>query len=450
MSASRGARAATTAALSARARTVIAAGLAGLLLGFLWGVADVPRYTASATVLVSGGGGAPAADAELGAAAELAAGAEVADRAAGLLGGDVSGADLLSEIEASADPSAGAVRIEAEADSPDFAAAAANGYAMALVDVGGKHYGEGAAADIPGAPSANRSALGWSLIGLLAGLLAGLAAVAIAGRRRAAYSEPSAPWTEPASRLPVRGAEDGFNGAPILARIADPAGLIGGGDEAIEIDRAGARIFADVAAELRLDEPDQAPRRLAVLEPATGEGALAVVFGLAVAAADLGLRAIVVEADLDEPALASRIGVRARPGLRDYLRGTAGPRDVLRSVPVGVGGERAALVCVPAGESGGPPPEGVGGERFAALIRRLPRAYDLILLCGPPVGRGAEAAAIARLMDGVVLVAADEGEAGPRIADAVAALGDASLLGAVLVAQSRGQSSAERPARGNR
>lgn len=452
MSASGGARAATTAALSSRARVVIATGLAGLLLGFLWGAADVPRYTASATVLVSGGGGAPAADAELEAAAELAASAKVADRAAGLLGGDVSGADLLSEIEATADPSAGAVRIEAEADAPDFAAAAANGYAMALVDVGGRRFGDGAAAAIPGAPSADRSGLRWSLLGLLAGLLIGLAAVAAVGRRRAPRPEPPAPRTGPDSRFPPREperAEDDF-GAPVLARIADPAGLISRGDGAIEIERAGARAFAALATELRLAEPDQASRRLALLEPTKGEGALAVAIGLAQAAAALGLRAIVVEADLDQPALARRIGVDPAPGLRDYLRGGAGPRDVLRSIPVSAGGQRAALVCLPAGVPGGPPPERVGGDRFAALMGRLPRAYDLVLVSGPPAARGAEAAAIAELIDGVVLVAADDGDAGPRIADAEATLGDAHLLGVVLVAQSGGQGSVERPARWKR
>lgn len=466
---------AASAGLSARARVVIAAGLVGLLLGFLWGVADVPRYTAAATVLVTSGDGAPAERTELEAAVEVASGAKVADRAAGLLGGDVAGADLLSEIEATAEPRAGAVRIEATADAPDFAAAAANGYAEALVEVGGKHYSAGAAASIPDAPSENRSAFGWSLIGLLAGLLAGVAAVAIAARRsgaaagRRVVGPAVPPEPEPSFRLPERGTDAEPAAAPepahpepapapaaagprpepdatrdpglaaprVLARIADPDRLFGGDRGGVTIDADDAHSLAGLAAELRLADPGQAPRRLAILEPAAGEGALAVVIGLAAAAAELGRRTIVVEADLTEPALARRLGVAPTPGLRDYLRGTAGPRDVLRSAPVGDGGEGAPLVCVPAGEPGDRLPEGVGGERFAALMGRLPRAYDLVLLSGPPIDGGPDAAAIARLADGVAIVAGNEPAA-------AVGLPGADLLGVVLTAQSGGQDGADR------
>ncbi len=454
MSGSGGAAAAASAALSPRARALIAAGLVGLLLGFLWGVADVPRYTASATVLISGGG-APAEAAELAAATELAAGAEVADRAAGLLGGDVAGADLLSEIDATADPSAGAVRIEAEADSPDIAAAAANGYAAALVDVGGKRYSAGGAAAIPGAASEDRSALLWSLLGLLAGLLAAAAAVAIAGRRgRAPRPEPEtepAPGPESAFRFPAHQPEPRPApepaGAAVLAQIADPAALVNVSDGVVTIADADADAFADLAAELRLADPDQAPRRLALLEPAAGVGALAVVIGLAITAAELGRRVIVVEADLDEPALARRIGVAPVPGLREYLRGSAGPRDVLRRVPVDVRERRLGLVSVPAGDPGPAPPEGIGGDRFAALIGRLPRAYDLVLISGPAIDRGPDAAAIARLSDAVVLVAEAAGEARSRAAEALAGT---PLIGLVLTAQSGGQSSDERSSQRDR
>ncbi len=228
---------------------------------------------------------------------------------------------------------------------------------------------------------------------------------------------------------------------PILARIADPAGLIGAGAGAITIDRAGARACADLAAELHLADPDRAPRRLAVLEPAPEQGALAVAIGLAIAAAARGRRAILVEADLGAPALARMLGVAPAPGLRDYLEQTAGPREVLRSVPVAARGERLALVCVPAGEPGAAPAGGVGGGRFAALVERLPRAYDLVLITGPAAERGPDAAAIAGLSDAALLVA------GSADGAAAGALAGAPARGLVLTAQAARQGGADRRSR---
>lgn len=434
------------AALSGRARAVIAMGLVGMLLGFLWGVADVPRYSAAATVLVTGEGGAPAEGAELGAAAQLAESAKVAERAAGLLGDDVAGADLLSDITASTDPGAGAVRIEAEADSPDFAAAAANGYALALVEVGGKRYEQGARASIPGSPSENRSAPLWALLGLIVGLLAGAGLVALRARGGTSR-EASVPMAAPEPRL----AEDAF-GAPVLASFAEPSVLLdrGGGREP-ELAAAAAGTFVGLADDLGIGTGG--PRRLAVLDVAAGDGSLEVLIGLAVAADERGLNAIAVEGDLDEPALAALLGARSAPGLSDYLRGSAGPREVLRSAPVRAGGERVALVCVPAGEPADLP-EGVDGERFAGLMERLPRVYDLVLVSAPPVGDGTDAGAISALCDGVVLVSADDEGAGERIAAAVESLAGSRLLGGVLTgspsAQSRPQSAVRASSSGQR
>ena len=297
MSEDAGARAAGGAALSPRVRAIVAIGLLGLLLGFLWGIADVPRYTASASVLVTSKGGEPAGEAELEAAAQLAQSAEVAAPAAGLIGGDVAGADLLSDIDVAADPSAGAVRIDADSDSPDFAAAAANGYALALVEVGGKRYEEGAQASIPDSPSEDRSAPLWALIGLLAGLLLGFAVTAV--RSRTAGAEPAKPRPKAA---PSAG-----ESPAALARLGDPARLLVRSGEASEFNPAALGDLAAAAAALGLDDAD-GPRRVAAVGVGAGGGALEVLVGLAVLAGERGLRTILVEADLDAPVLAARTG----------------------------------------------------------------------------------------------------------------------------------------------
>lgn len=438
------------ATLPAPVRAVLAAAIAGLLAGVLWGVADAPRYTATATVLVSGDGGAPATDTELGAAVQLAGSERVASRTAILIGGDVGGADILSDVEVSADPGAGAVRIAADSESPDFAAAAANGYALALTKVGGKRFELGSEATIPDSPSENRSAPLWGLFGLLAGTALGFGGVALRDRRARAGGE-----AEPGSAdgAAMAGPEAGgrpasFAGADALpvanvVELGAPGDLLRFEGGRVETDPEAGRGIAALAARLAIGA-DDGPRVLTFIDGDEAGGALAVASSLAIAAGGMGVRAIVVESDVASPALAALLDLPATPGLIDYLRGDAAPRDVLRSVRVrpGEGSSGATqLTCVLAGEAEG---DGIDEERFAALIERLARVYDLVLVCGPPVADGAAAVAVAAPSEGVVLVASAAGDVALAFREAVGRLGETPVRVGVLTgsgaAQSRPQS----------
>ena len=59
----------------------------------------------------------------------------VADTAAAVLGSDVAGADLLSEVDVAPSADGGTLIVTASSEQPDFAAAAADGYADALTEV---------------------------------------------------------------------------------------------------------------------------------------------------------------------------------------------------------------------------------------------------------------------------------------------------------------------------
>ena len=420
-------------ALSPRVRAVLTVGLVGALAGFLWGVADVPRYSATATVVVAGEGGGPPDPAEVSRFAELGSGSTVGTQAAGLLGGDVAGADLLSDVVVRPAARSGTIIVQASADSPDFAVAAANGFAEALVDVGGKPLEPGAAATLPDGPSENRSAPLWSAIGLALGLLAGALALLVSSRRGAGAMEvpreaAAIPAGAEGSSVP---AAEAFGAAGVLVSFDDPRDLIHRRNGALRLGRSGDQSMSTLAHRLSLDDAD-APRTLAILEVAAGDGARFVLLGLAIAAGELGLRVLVVEADLSRPALAGLAGVAPSPGLRDYLWGTAGPRDVLRSVGAANDDGPVPLACVPAGDVGGEASPGIAGPRFDGLVERLPRVYDLVIFSGPPASLAGDADALARAVEGLVLVAADEDGAGTRIAASAASLPPGKLLGGVL------------------
>ena len=389
-----------------RARLAIVAVLAllGAFIGLLWGIADTPLYRTQATVVPAAGESPDLT--ELQRYAQIAASRRVSETAADLIGADVAGADLLSEVVVAPAADGSSLVVEATSEMPDFAVAAADGYSEALVRVAGR--GEkgrsplqpGAAAVIPDEPSENRSGLLWSLIGLLAGLLAGAAIALIAARRSVRARRPVPPEG-------ARGREgawlEGALGAPLIAAFDDPDPLLSPprGGEAPDLDEEKLASYRDALGSLGLDG-DAGPKTLAVMALGGDCDVIGVALGLAAAAAEDGLRVIVVETDLAAPALAARLGVRPSPGLRDYLNRDAGPRDVMRSLPAA--SASGPIVCVPAGEQDGRPAR-IAGRRFEGLAERLPRVYDLVLFCAPPLLADADAAAVAAVAGGVVAVA---------------------------------------------
>lgn len=384
-------------------RIVLAMALVGTLLGFGFGIADQPRWRATATVAVeSDSQGSD--EARLERFAQRGESEQVATAAAGMLGDDVPGADLLADISVRPAAPGGFLIVTADADAPDVAAAAADGFQRALVEVEGDPLALGKAATIPSEPYEDRSAALWAGIGFLAGLAAGLLAaglLALGGRRRGGSAPPNA----------LRAEDDPDNSLAVFAdrlgaRLADfdpgPGGsIVRDGDGAVAIP---ARAVADVgmlADRLRLRAAG-GPGSLAVTAAGEDADAAGVAAALAVAAAGAGRNVLLVETDLAAAALAAALGVAPSPGLVDYLGGDAAPRDVLRAVVVAPSGS-AGFACVPAGVAAGG--ASVAGPRFEGLVGRLARVYDLVIYVAPPVLDSSDADAVAGLTEAVAVVA---------------------------------------------
>jgi Mrp family chromosome partitioning ATPase len=216
-------------------------------------------------------------------------------------------------------------------------------------------------------------------------------------------------------------------GLPVVAALTGAGSVIrtDGAGVAVVGSRAG-EAFDAAADAVGLDDLD-APRTLAVVAAGGGD-AVAVAAGLGVAAADRGMRVLVVDADLARPTLADMLRVDASPGLADYLAGDATPRDVLRPLRVVIsGGEERPLVCVPAGDGG----DGIEGSRFEALVERLPRVYDLVVFAGPDLLLSGEAAFLAGLVDETVIAAASDAPPPAGLEDRLDELDRRALAGVV-------------------
>ena len=466
------------AALRAGLPTLLATAAVGGLAGLVWSLAAQPEYTAKATLIVvdrgelaaqlgngsAGVGGPDAAERLL----ELARSDEVSALAASSLGGDVSGADLLARTGFFAGDAGGSLEVRSTASFPDFAAAAANAYAGAVVELAtvlerrrlsraevrlreqlasldplspeatslteridaivglgalGPPVRPGRSAQLPPEPQSERSAVAGALGG--AGIGALLAALLL--------------LIQQLYRRPVRtpaGLGDALD-APVLEaigpaapRIRAPAGGV------VEIDPLGFDRLQALAGSLGLDHPEGAPHTVAVAGAMPHEGRTTTAIGLAAAAATRGIRVLLMEADLRMPVLAERLRLPAGPGLCEYLLGEATPREVIDVVTVAgseSGQAAASFVCVTAGLV----PEGalelLAGSRFSGLIEQLGRVYDLVIFDTPPLLLSADAAIVAAAVESTIVCA----RAGrTRAADLAAArrrLGGSAIGGGVLV-----------------
>lgn len=120
----------------------------------------------------------------------------------------------------------------------------------------------------------------------------------------------------------------------------------------------------------------------------TGSARAQLALGLAAAATADGRRTVLLECDLAEPALAAKLGLASGPGLHDYLRGEAESAEILQPlVLAGPASGRAVepLVCIVAGEPEPQPVTLLDSERCDHAIARLRRAYDLLVIAGPPL-----------------------------------------------------------------
>jgi Mrp family chromosome partitioning ATPase/LPS O-antigen subunit length determinant protein (WzzB/FepE family) len=201
-------------------------------------------------------------------------------------------------------------------------------------------------------------------------------------------------------------------GLPVLGAIARGSlGKIPGTD-----DPAGLDAHRMVRTNVRFIAPDQddPPRSILVTSPVPEEGKTTVALGLALSAAATGVRTLLIEADVHRPVHADRLGLNRTPGLADYLRGDAKPKDVLQvhtfvdpAVAATKNGSNGALPtatlsCITAGKHAARAAGEIGSERFVAMLEQVKEAYELVVIDSGPLLAVPETSEIVPAVDGVV------------------------------------------------
>lgn len=169
----------------------------------------------------------------------------------------------------------------------------------------------------------------------------------------------------------------------------------------------------------------RATRAIVITSPASGDGKTTTALNLGAAlAGDLLRRVVVVDADLARPRLARPLGLTVARGLGEVLRGEA----ALDEVTWRLGDDPLSIVpgTAPLAE------RGPGASALAALLPALRARHEVVLLSAPSLAESADAAALARAADGVLLVVRSGATRRDDLAAALDALCGAPILGIVL------------------
>ncbi len=160
--------------------------------------------------------------------------------------------------------------------------------------------------------------------------------------------------------------------------------------------------------------------------PSEGKSTTAV--NLAIAVADAGKRVALIDTDLRKPKVAEYLGIEGGAGLTDVLIGRAKVGDVM--LPWG----KRPLFVLPAGKVPPNPSELLGSKQMAQLLEAIAADFDVVLMDAPPLLPVTDAAVLAKLSTGTLIVAAAGQVSTGQLEAAVTALEtvEATIGGVVL------------------
>ncbi|SEJ40404.1 polysaccharide biosynthesis tyrosine autokinase [Demequina mangrovi] len=189
-----------------------------------------------------------------------------------------------------------------------------------------------------------------------------------------------------------------------------------------------AESFRTLRTNLQFLDADRSERSFVITSSVPSEGKSTTAANLAITLADAGARVLLVGADLRKPKMAQYMSVEAGVGLTDVLIGRLELADAIQRWG------RSDLHLLPAGSIPPNPSELLGSSLMESLIHKLDGEFDVVLYDAPPLLPVTDAAVLARLVGGTVLVVAAGKAHAPQVENAIASLETvgAPLSGVVL------------------
>ncbi|SFU47089.1 capsular exopolysaccharide family [Methylobacterium sp. 174MFSha1.1] len=159
-----------------------------------------------------------------------------------------------------------------------------------------------------------------------------------------------------------------------------------------------AESYRSLRTALQFSTESGVPRVLLVTSAKPGEGKSTTSVSLAVNFAQLGMRVLLIDADLRNPSIGRYLKVESKTGLSNYLAGAAEIGDLPQ--PCFVDG----VSVITAGALPPNPAELLAGPKLPALLAQMSESFDIILIDSPPVMGLADAPILSSIAAGTLLV----------------------------------------------
>jgi len=140
------------------------------------------------------------------------------------------------------------------------------------------------------------------------------------------------------------------------------------------------------------------PLMLTISSPGSGDGKSFLSSNLALAFGDGGYRTLLIDGDVRRGTLHRLLGGSRKPGLTDYLAGTASRESIVQ--PTGY----PSVSFIASGTRQHTSPELLGSPALAELLSAMRPTYNVILVDSPPLGAGVDPFVLGAATRNMILV----------------------------------------------
>jgi polysaccharide biosynthesis transport protein len=168
-----------------------------------------------------------------------------------------------------------------------------------------------------------------------------------------------------------------------------------------------AESYRSLRTAIQFSTSDGAPRSLLITSARPSEGKSTVALSLAANFSHLGMRVLLIDADLRNPSLHRVLNLENGVGLSNYLSGARPEADSQCADPVSRMVKQTSIPNLAAVTSGPLPPnpaELLAGPKLGLLLTEAAESFEIVIIDAPPIMGLADAPILSAVVDATVLV----------------------------------------------